>query len=378
MANKSAIEWTTTVESDGSVSEGATWNPVRGCSLVSAGCKNCYAMHVAARFIGPRMPYEGLITKTSQGAKWNGKIKLSPEMLNEVMYWARPRKIFVNSMSDLFHEDVPVEFIDQIFVVMALANQHTYQILTKRPERMREYCNGFNWKRAVANCRHSDGSSLIDKHTMQALMQHFRLETGLSYADKSAFPLPNVWLGVSVEDQTTAVERIAHLLQTPAAIRWISAEPLLGPVNLIPYLGGRAIQCGCGFLETESYLKGVSTNSETCLVCRKKTRSYPTLDWVVLGGESGAQARPMHPAWAKKIMEDCTEIGVPFFFKQWGEWGPEDSIGMVSGDRLKHLTIEHDGIDAVMVKRGKKKNGRRLFGKLHDGYPSPPALAKSA
>ncbi len=176
MANqKNGIVWTD-----------ETWNPLRGCSRVSEGCRNCYAESVARRFDGPGLPYEGLI---ASGGQWNGQIKLVPEKLDEPLRWQRPRRIFVNSMSDLFHPNVPNEYIDRVFAVMALASQHTFQVLTKRPERMLEYLN--------------------------------RRTT-----------MPNVWLGVSIENQVTADERIPLLLQTPAAVRWVSAEPLLRPVDL--------------------------------------------------------------------------------------------------------------------------------------------------
>ena len=186
MSYKSSIEWCD-----------ATWNPIRGCSMVSHGCTNCYAMKVAHRFSGTGMAYDGLTKMTSAGPVWNGKITLVPKLLDQPLRWRRPRKIFVNSMSDLFHENVPDSFIAQVWNVMQNANHHTFQILTKRPERMLSWVG--KWFRSWP-------------------------------------PLPNVWLGVSTEDQATADERIPLLLKTPAAVRWISAEPLLGPIDIRQYL----------------------------------------------------------------------------------------------------------------------------------------------
>lgn len=177
-----------------------TWNPVRGCSLVSAGCANCYAMKQAHRFSGRGKPYEDLTELGPHGPRWNGNIMLVPEALEEPLRWKTPARVFVNSMSDLFHEDVPIKFISRVWLTMQLAPQHTFQILTKRPERMLAYMREFG---------HYEGK-----------------------------PLPNVWLGVSVENQATADERIPLLLQTPAAVRFVSAEPLLSPINLSQWLKG--------------------------------------------------------------------------------------------------------------------------------------------
>lgn len=247
--SRTKIEWTD-----------ATWSPVRGCSLVSAGCANCYAMKQAHRFSGAGQPYEGLTELGPQGPRWTGTIRLVPEALEAPLRWKGPRRCFVNSMSDMFHEEVPEEFIDKVFAVMALAVEHQFQILTKRPERMKEY---------VSN------------------LQSSHLEAHLTW------PLPNVWLGVSVENQGTADERIPLLLQTPAAVRWISAEPLLGQMNL----GG--------------WLKWWQRGGTVRPVERG-------LDWVVVGGESGHGARPCNVAWIRSIVQQCQSAGVPVFVKQIG------------------------------------------------------------
>lgn len=355
MGDKTGIEWTD-----------ATWNPIRGCSRVSEGCRNCYAETVANRFKGDGQPYEGLIAK---GGQWNGTIKFVPEMLDQPLRWRRPRRIFVNSMSDLFHENVPDEVIDEVFGVMSMARQHTFQVLTKRPERMRDYL--LRWKPSPP----TDGYITRDgvPHGDNGKAPVFHL---------NRWPLPNVWLGVSVEDQKAADERIPVLLQTPAAVRWISAEPLLGPVN--PF------KSCCDW-------HGKTTAAERAHIPLGRR----LLDWVVVGGESGPHARPMHPAWARSLRDQCSAAGVPFLFKQWGEWSPEDpgEIGpyrdtagvLPDGSNLKYsegYVAPFDTMDRLraagsvrldgrflMHSVGKKRAGRLLDGKLHDGYPGQPPQA---
>lgn len=187
-----------------------TWNPVRGCSLVSAGCANCYAMKQAHRFSGMGRPYENLTEVGPKGPRWNGNIMLVPEALDEPLRWKTPARVFVNSMSDLFHEDVPDRFIDQVMRAMANTKRHVYQVLTKRPERMLDYLSGW-WKRCYQDS-----------------------ETG-EYIPVN--PCQHIWFGVSVESQETADERIPLLLQAPAAVRFVSIEPLIGSVDIRRYLG---------------------------------------------------------------------------------------------------------------------------------------------
>lgn len=235
---KTAIEWATD-----------TWNPVRGCAPVSEGCRNCYAMRQAHRFSGPGMPYEGLTRATSDGPKWTGKVRLVPELIEAPLRWRKPRRVFVNSMSDLFHPEVPDGFITHVWSVMRQAKQHTFLILTKRPERMAAW---------AAQWCHAGGFGV----------------------------LRNVWLGVSCEDQATADERIPHLLATPAAVKFVSAEPLLGQIDLT------------------------------------KVEEYARLSWVIAGGESGPGSRPCHPEWVRSLRDQCQAAGVAFFYKQWGDWVP--------------------------------------------------------
>jgi protein gp37 len=278
---KTNIEWTEHV-----------WNPVRGCSRVSAGCVNCYAEAVAARFSDPGMAYEGLARRTPSGPRWTGEIRLIEKHLADPLKWKAPRRIFVNSMSDLFHEKLELEILDRIFAVMALCREHTFQILTKRPQRMFEYVSKLQ-ERCVP-------ISLAIVRNPWYDSPHFSPCAVATIEDRIAEgSLSNVWLGVSCEDQKTADERIPLLLNAPAAVRWISAEPLLGPIALH---------------ETDQpevnvdWLRGFDGCEPT----------IPRLDWVVIGGESGPHARPMCLSWARSLVEQCKAASVPVFVKQMG------------------------------------------------------------
>lgn len=301
MGAVSKIEWTD-----------STWSPVTGCTKVSEGCDHCYAETIAHRFAGTKAYPNGF------------DVTLRPERLDQPLRWKRPRKVFVNSMSDLFHEDVPDDYIARVFAVMALAPQHTFQVLTKRPGRMRSLLSSEDFKSAVF------------------------LATEGRFEGYFPWPLPNVWLGTSVENQKWADVRIPLLLDTPTAVRFLSCEPLLGPVELSPWL----------------------------------------LDWVICGGESGPGARPMHPDWARSLRDQCQATTVPFHFKQWGEWG-------LQGDSTRQCFIWPDGStqDARglysspitgalipteiptrpgwihMVRCGKRTAGRELDGQTWDEYP---------
>lgn len=270
MSDNTGIEWTD-----------ATWNPVRGCSRVSEGCRNCYAERVASRFSGPGLPYEGL----AANGKWTGKTRMVESAMEQPLRWKRPRRIFVNSMSDLFHETIPLSDIERVFRVMSQAHQHTFQILTKRPERM-----------------------------LWAVLTIYKRQ-GMTT------PLSNVWLGVSVENQAAADERIPLLLQTPAAVHFLSCEPLLGTVFVPAWL--------------------------------HKVADLPRVDWVIAGGESGHGARPMHPGWVRSLRDQCAAAGVPYFLKQWGEWG---------------LAVDHAGQE-TMMKLGKHSTGAVLDGREHKEFP---------
>ena len=281
-----------------------TWTIARGCSMVSRGCQNCYAQRMAHRFSGTGKAYEGLTEIGPNGPRWNGTVRLVPESLGQPLRWKKPRRVFVGSMTDLFHEDVPNEYIAAVFGVMAACPQHVFQVLTKRAERLAEW---FDWyDREAAAVWYKAGFA---QWCAEDVMHKHEGALGGSDAG-AAWPLPNVWLGVSVEDQATADERIPHLLDAPAAVRFISAEPLLGPIDLAAY----------GF---------------DCPACANKNDvdapcPYGRPDWIIAGGESGPGARPMHPDWARSIRDQCSAAGVAFFFKQNGAWGP-GAVNVASG-----------------------------------------------
>lgn len=296
-----------------------TWNPIRGCSRVSEGCRNCYAETVAARFSGPGQPYEGLVRLSAEGkhgrARWNGQVRFLPEKLVEPLRWTRPRRVFVNSMSDLFHEAVPFEQIAAIFGVMAAAPQHTFQVLTKRPERMREW---FRWvdREAPIGVPADPGSPWW--RAFHCFMAAFNMAKGidddvaLAQAQRllstgkfggATWPIPNVWLGVSVEDQASADARIPLLLETPAAVRWVSYEPAIGPVDFTSI----RISESC----TEDVLGDGAWSAGD-------PEAPPGLDWIVVGGESGPGARPFDLAWARSVIEQTRGTGCKVFVKQLG------------------------------------------------------------
>lgn len=276
----------------------ATWNALRGCTRVSPGCVHCYAEGVAGRFSGPGQPYDGLakmVTRPdgSKEARWTGAVRFIDAHILDPIRWRRPRMVFVNSMSDVFHEDVPDEWIDKHFAVMALSAHHTFQLLTKRPERMREYLK----------------AQRVGHWSEQAKA------LGLpASALQSGSVLPNVWVGTSVENQETADERIPILLDTPAAVRWISAEPLLGPIDLTRLrtkaMGGSA--------QLSDALTGKQAYLHEGKVIPHPGHMASRLNWVVIGGESGHGARPFDLAWGRTIVEQCKAAGVAAFFKQVG------------------------------------------------------------
>jgi protein gp37 len=288
MSDKTGIAWTD-----------ATWNPVRGCSRVSEGCRNCYAERVAVRFSGPGQPYEGFAdvpegkrhsqtgaATTGVRGNWTGKVALVEKQLPIAMRWKKPRKIFVNSMSDLFHESLSFETIDKVFAVMTMAPQHTFQVLTKRPKIMQDYMiELLAGKRQVASrAREMAGSIVGGLIALGAMREGERL-----------VPPTNVWLGVSVEDQKTADERIPILLRTPAWKRFVSYEPALGRVDFSPWVCSDVAGVGCG--------SAVVSNR---------------LDWIIVGGESGQGARPFNVDWARTTVEQCREAKVACFVKQFG------------------------------------------------------------
>jgi protein gp37 len=360
MAQNSRIEWTD-----------VTWNPIRGCSVISPGCKNCYAMKQAHRFSGPGGAYEGLTQLTSNGPVWTGKVQFVEKHLADPLKWKKPRMIFVNSMSDLFHEGISDEQIDKIFAVMALCPQHTFQILTKRPERMLKYLTAI--RREGPTKGYVD---LLFGRPARAFPVMFS-KLPLNNETIAPWPLPNVWLGVSAESQKYADERIPLLLQTPAAVRWVSAEPLLGPIDLtdLPVPSSVTGYSEKSILETP-YRFNVLTNQDDDHVYNR----HPKINWLVAGSESGPGARPAHPDWFRGLRDQCKAAGVPFFFKQWGEWKPAErgdpdfirESGGFQPDSHTHNWDKNanlpDGLWSIRV--GKKAAGRLLDGKEHNEYPA--------
>lgn len=282
----------------------STWNPVRGCSRVSAGCENCYAEAVARRFSGPGQPYEGLVRIDKDGrskAQWNGKVRFVDAHLFDPLRWKRPRRIFVNSMSDLFHEALSEAQVAQIFGVMGLAERHAFQVLTKRANRMQVMLSKPSfWTRVGGFCEAY--AEQVERQSQGAMMGFDAWWNGVEKT--KAFP--NVWLGVSVENQETAVERIPLLLDTPADLRWVSYEPALGPVDFTPWLPPRGFPVGGPF------------GPEAVRLHSRRADDPPRLDWIVVGGESGPGARPFDLAWARATIAQCREADVPVFVKQVG------------------------------------------------------------
>jgi protein gp37 len=293
VSGKTKIAWATDV-----------WNVLRGCSKVSAGCKNCYAEKMAARFCAPEIPvkgggarpgpYHGFITD----GRWNSKVRLVEKALDQPLRWTKPRRVFVNSMSDLFHEAVPFETIAAIFGVMAASPQHTFQCLTKRADRMLEF---FDWAATGGRLSPGEPIKLLRRAVMDMLpgagtAAWERLMQPVTDCP-DAWPLPNVWLGVSCEDQAAADERIPLLLRCPAAIRWVSYEPALGSIDFSQDLP-RCHGCGNTPCECEDF--------------------GDALDWIVVGGESQAGARPFDLEWARSTVAQCKAAGVPCFVKQMG------------------------------------------------------------
>jgi protein gp37 len=341
-----------------------TWNPSIGCDKVSPGCDNCYAITQARIRAGNPNPkirgaYQGVVDRGENGVDWTGKVNLLPDRLQQPFKWRKPRRVFVDSMSDLFHSDVPDGFIAQVWEVMAQTPQHIYQILTKRPGRMRSWVT--RWHDNTG-----DDDVPAGPHGMppmprgpEAVRATYTSPRARLFADMldsmgdppegAAYPLydwmegpryypgvlHNVHLGVSVEDQKRADQRVAALLETPAAVRFLSCEPLLGPVNLGGYLRHWVTCETCG----ASGSVPVPGEGAQCTQCCGG--EHPTgpraIDWVIVGGESGPGARRMDPEWARSLQRQCQDAVVAFHFKQTGsvlarEWGLVSKTGSDPGE----------------------------------------------
>jgi protein gp37 len=363
VADTSKIEWTD-----------ATWNVVTGCEKVSPGCDRCYAETFAERWRGiPGHHFE------------NGfDITLRPERLALPLRWRKPKRVFVNSMSDLFHKDIPDEYIARVFAVMALTPQHTYQILTKRHGRMRSLIGGPH--KVDTERGYTPGV------WFRSLVQYATHELGSEvnlFGSDSRWPLPNVWLGVSVEDQKRADLRIPALVDTPAAVRFLSCEPLLGPVDLTAWMpGGHALWL-CQGPDCRRFYSGPL--QQHCPDCGREghwTGSHTgngrpngqPIGWVIAGGESGHGARPMSPDWARSLRDQCQKAGVAYLFKQWGEYQPTGYMAI--GARQKGCVFVGDPIDDLghrweMRRVGKGKAGRELDGRTWDEFPKPESTVNT-
>lgn len=322
MSDRTRIEWAD-----------ATWNPVSGCSAVSPGCDHCYAKTLAERFRGVEGHY----------FEHGFDVQTRPEKLDQPLRWRRPRKIFVNSVSDLVHSAVTDDFVARVFAVMAVADHHTFLVLTKRPGRMR--------------------SLLSNPQFVELVLDKTR---GFAAGRKPiAWPLPNVWLGVSAEDQKWFGVRVPVLLRTPAVVRFVSAEPLLGAITL----------CCCDGAAYDVRRHPFLTNPRCAL------HGTSRLDWVIAGGESGRHARPMHPDWARQLRDQCRVMDVAFLFKQWGQWVPSaggsrdqwlrPDTGAMAPWQAGTISQGRPSSEAIPMRRvGKRVAGRLLDGRTWDQFPT--------
>lgn len=340
MSGLTRIEWADRV-----------WNPITGCTKCSPACDNCYAERMSKRLAG-RCGYPALDPF---------RVTLHEDKFNEPVHWRKPARIFVGSMTDLFHPDVPFSWLDQIFATMGLCKRHTFMLLTKRPERMQAFmAQGCQWE------------------------------------------LPNVWLGTTIWDQASADRAVPLLLSTPAAKRFVSVEPMLGPVDLGQWFE-RIDHCGACGAENPEQVEDIcpACGSQAGLITtwgndqaeryrsgerysespagEEDLKGQP-LDWVICGGETGPGARPMHPDWPRSLRDQCQAAGVSFFFKQWGEWAPgceeahKDYTWMTRDGRdwktLDKVQKKEAGSADVLVRLGKARAGRVLDGQTWEGVPN--------
>jgi protein gp37 len=365
--NKTPIEWT-----DWSVNCFKMRMPdgtlINVCVHKSEGCRNCYAEMIVRRWWkkdwGEFPGYTAALLKIGTPLLVEAELHKVLRLSNRIAEGkADPKanKIFWNDMTDEYLEFWPDEFLDKVWAIRALTPNLIHQVLTKRIDRARCY------------------------------LSTYRMAAGF---DGKTWPLPNVWLGVSCENQDTADERIPQLIETPAMVRWISAEPLLGPIDIVPFIGGNSIKCGCGYRRDEFRVFGGLKESSYCADCRQKVKYGPTIDWVVTGFESGSLARLCHPHCARSLRDQCVDVDVKFFFKQWGTYRPAISLAeatnypiLVAGPKnrstvmsqcyhLDHQVLAYlDGqplslAQCAMVKVGKKAAGRLLDGVEWNEYPS--------
>ena len=363
MSDHSKIEWTDT-----------TWSPVTGCTKVSPGCDHCYIDRTPPfRMQGRRfLPLEQT-TGATTGVQLHPN-RLDSNAKGQPFRWAKPRHIFVCSLADLFHDDVPDDFIARVFAVMALTPRHTYQVLTKRHGRLRSLLKG-DFREQVGE----EANELIGWIPTEFRRRFDVAGWGIwpSGSLVPPWPLPNVWLGVSVENQQWADIRIPALLDTPAAVRFLSCEPLLGPVDLGPAALRPYERQQGGFWE---YGHGEDVYGNG----KKWVPAPPAqIDWVIVGGESGPGARPMHPDWARGLRDQCGDADVPFFFKQLGKWAPEP-VGAGGWRNVSRegewRPYERDAADgstpmAPTFKAPITLGGRMLDGRTWDEMPHRTAVS---
>jgi protein gp37 len=381
----------------------ASWNPTAGCSIYSPGCENCWAMRVAAQLArmggAAAARYAGLTRMERVGPVWTGEIRVRGDLLTWPLFRRQPRRIAVDSMSDLFHETLATATIDLLHAVMAVAHWHTFLVLTKRARRMREYYSDPETPRRIAgeiatlssvilpiedSRRNSalgvdprgsgDGASsrstrALKRSTTAPQRSAGSARTGgtprhwvpgfsrvkydgpgegateIRPVGLEPWPLPNLWPGVSVEDQNR-ITRVGDLLQTPAAMRWVCFEPLIARIR------PDAVPIGDGFFDSLAG-RHYAIDGRGRAVALDEPAWRP-LDWVVAGGEIGAGARPTHPDWVRELRDQCVAAGVPFFFRQWGEWAPAPP----------------QRPDQIVVRIGKRASGRLLDGHTWDEMPA--------
>ncbi len=365
-----------------SVPEGwydATWNPTVGCSRVSPGCDRCEAMRTVAQLARmggkPAARYTGLVAAGADGTAWTGAIRIREDLLTWPLFRRDARRIFVGSLTDLFHEDLAAETLDRVHAVIAIAHWHRFLVLTKRAGRMRAYYRDPNTPRRIAVAMEqlaaapgADAGLVVSPGAVPGGTSHpapkrnertrRRWAAGLRRIvyEPSAphlrpigldpWPLPNLWPGVSVEDNDR-LGRIGDLVQMPAVLRWVCFEPLLGPVR------PDAVPIGETYYDALVGMHYARDDRDRVLPIDGPL--WPPLDWVVAGGEIGAGARAMHPEWVRQLRDLCLEVRIPFFFKQWGEWAPASA----------------DGSDERMLRVGRRAAGRVLDGRSWSGLPTP-------
>lgn len=346
MAADSAIEWTD-----------KTWTPIVGCDAVSPACANCYAALMAARLEAMgQEKYRGVATRVGNKGKWTGRINLwEPEVLAPLSA-RKPKRWFLTSMGDVFHDGVPFEFIDRLFAIMALTPHHTYYVLTKRPDRAANYLLYADRDEAIGH----NAFGIIEEmevctgeqSQIAAGLVHGAAQPAAKFQHDRRWPLPNVLIGSTAEDQTRANERRQHM-ERIAAAGWrtfVSYEPALGPVDWA---------------------------------------GWEFLSWLISGGESGHGARPSHPDWHRSARDFCAKHRIPYLFKQWGEWAPMGAARDTMIEQRCRYGEFHGGTDwvdsclcsegdGVLVRVGKRAAGRLLDGVEHNGVPTIPSPTPAA